>query len=131
MTNKPSLPPLSAPPETVIGPTMRIEGSLQSTGNVDLYGEFQGEMEIQARLVVGTDAKAVANLKVADLLIAGTVEGNVHASERVSLKAGANLAGDVKTPGIVIEDGAFFKGGIDILRPAAGDKQAIARSGSA
>jgi len=104
--------------ETTIGPTMHVKGTLESTAAVDLYGEFEGQMDVRARLVVGPDAKAVANLKVAELLLAGTVQGNVDASERVSLKSGANLAGDVKTPGIVIEDGAYFKGGIDIIRGA-------------
>ena len=47
-------------------------------------------------------------------------KGNVEAVDRITLRVGANLGGDVKTAGIVIEDGAYFKGGIDITRPAAG-----------
>jgi cytoskeletal protein CcmA (bactofilin family) len=102
---------------TVIGATMRIKGSLKTTENVNLNGEFEGQMDIQGRLVVGPEGKAIADLKVGELLVAGLVKGNVDAEQRVSLKQGANLQGDVKTPGIVIEDGAFFKGGIDIKRP--------------
>lgn len=104
---------------TVIGATMRIKGSLQSAENVNLNGEFEGQMDIQGRLVVGAEGKAIADLKVGELLVAGLVKGNVDAQQRVSLKQGANLVGDVQTPGIVIEDGAFFKGGIDIKRIAS------------
>jgi cytoskeletal protein CcmA (bactofilin family) len=106
---------------TVIGATMNIKGSLQSSENVDLNGQFEGQMDVKARLFIGPQAKATANLKVAELNVAGTVQGNVDATGRVTLRCGANLVGDVKTPGIVIEDGAFFKGGIDIMRGPASD----------
>lgn len=76
-------------------------------------------MDVRGRLSIGAQAKATANLKVAELNVAGSVQGNVDATGRVTLRTGANLVGDVKTPGIVIEDGAFFKGGIDIIRAAA------------
>jgi cytoskeletal protein CcmA (bactofilin family) len=118
-----SAPTTAAGVSTVIGATMRIKGSLQSPENVNLNGEFEGQMEVQGRLVVGPEGKAVANLKVGELLVGGLVKGNVDAGHRVSLKQGANLVGDVKTPGIVIEDGAFFKGGIDIKR-AGSENQA-------
>jgi len=106
---------------TVIGATMNIKGSLQSSENVDLNGQFEGQMDVKARLFIGPQAKATANLKVAELNVAGTVQGNVDSTGRVTLRTGANLVGDVKTPGIVIEDGAFFKGGIDIMRGPAPD----------
>jgi len=115
---------------TVISSSLSIKGSLKSSENVDLLGEFEGQIDVQARLFVGPEAKATANLKVAELILAGTVQGNVTATDRVSLRTGANLVGDVKTPGIVIEDGAFFKGGIDIIRAEAGAKAAPAKSGA-
>jgi len=46
------------------------------------------------------------------------VQGNIDASERIILRKGANLVGDVRTAGIVIEDGAYFKGGVDIAKPS-------------
>jgi cytoskeletal protein CcmA (bactofilin family) len=108
---------------TVIGSTMNVKGSLQSAENVDLNGQFEGQMDVKARLFVGAQAKATANLKVAELNVAGSVQGNVDATGRVTLRTGANLVGDVKTPGIVIEDGAFFKGGIDITRVPPAEKK--------
>jgi cytoskeletal protein CcmA (bactofilin family) len=114
---------------TIIGSTMNIKGSLQSSENVDLNGQFEGQMDVKARLFIGPQAKAAANLKVAELNVAGAVQGNVDATGRVTLRTGANLVGDVKTPGIVIEDGAFFKGGIDIMRVPAPDKNAADKNG--
>ncbi len=109
---------------TIIGSSMNIKGSLQSSENVELNGQFEGQMDVKARLSVGAQAKATANLKVAELTVAGSVQGNVDATGRVTLRTGANLVGDIKTPGIVIEDGAFFKGGIDITRAPATEKKA-------
>ena len=82
-------------------------------------GELSGELELNHRLTIGPKGKVEAGVKAKEVIIAGSVKGNVDASERITLRAGANLVGDVKTAGIVIEDGAYFKGGIDITRPAA------------
>jgi cytoskeletal protein CcmA (bactofilin family) len=103
---------------TIIGETMRIQGTLSSDEEIVMNGEMEGEMDLAHRLTIGTNGKVNANVKVKDVIIAGSLKGNVDASERVTLRAGANLVGDVKTAGIVIEDGAYFKGGIDIIRPA-------------
>jgi cytoskeletal protein CcmA (bactofilin family) len=104
---------------TLVGPTMRINGSLTSQEELVLNGEMQGTIESQGRITIGASAKIEATVKAKEVIIAGSITGNVDAGERVLLRAGANLIGDVKTAGIVIEDGAYFKGGIDIERPAA------------
>ena len=69
-------------------------------------------------MTIGAKGKVEAGVQAKEVIIAGSVKGNVDAAERITLRAGANLVGDVKTAGIVIEDGAYFKGGIDITRPA-------------
>jgi len=102
---------------TLIGETMRIKGNLTSKEPLQLNGELEGQVELQDRLTIGAKGKATASIKAKEVDIAGTVQGNVDASERVVLRKGANLIGDVKTAGIMIEDGAYFKGGIDISKP--------------
>ena len=57
-----------------------------------------------------------ANIKAQEIIVFGTIKGNVESESRVSLRTGATIVGDIKTAGIVIEDGAYFKGGIDISR---------------
>jgi len=104
---------------TLIGQTMRIQGSITSVEELVLNGEVKGSIESQSRITIGPTAKVEAAVKAREVIVAGSITGNVDVQERVLLRAGANLIGDVKTAGIVIEDGAYFKGGIDIARPVA------------
>jgi cytoskeletal protein CcmA (bactofilin family) len=101
----------------LIGETMRIKGDIFSKDELRIEGEVEGKLESQNRLTIGPNGKADANIKASEVIIAGTVKGNVEANQRIVLRKGANLVGDVKTAGIVIEDGAYFRGGIDIARP--------------
>ena len=103
---------------TVVGETIRIQGTLTSSEEIVVNGEISGQLELNHRLTIGAKGKVEAGVKAREVIIAGSVKGNVDAVERITLRAGANLVGDVKTAGIVIEDGAYFKGGIDITRPA-------------
>jgi cytoskeletal protein CcmA (bactofilin family) len=103
---------------TVVGETLRIQGTLTSGEEIVVNGELSGQLELNHRLTIGPKGKVEAGVKAKEVIIAGSVKGNVDAAERITLRAGANLVGDVKTAGIVIEDGAYFKGGIDITRPA-------------
>ena len=96
---------------------MKIEGEVSCHEEMHVNGEIQGQLTLDHRLTVGPQGKAYAAIKAKEVVISGMVKGNVEASERIVLKKGANLVGDVKTAGIVIEDGAYFKGGIDITRP--------------
>ncbi len=102
-----------------IGPTMCIKGDIYSTDEIQVDGEVDGTMECENRLTIGETGKAQASMKGTEVVIGGTVKGDVEATQRIVLRKGANLVGDVKTAGIVIEDGAYFRGGIDITRPAA------------
>jgi len=98
---------------------MKIKGEFSSKEEVRVEGEIEGRLDVKNRITIGPKGKADAAISATELIIAGSVKGNVNASERIVLRTGANLVGDVKTSGIVIEDGAYFKGGIDITRPEA------------
>jgi cytoskeletal protein CcmA (bactofilin family) len=102
---------------TIIGQTMRIQGTMTSGEDVHLNGHMEGQMELDGRLNIGTGGKADANIKADEVIVAGSAKGNVETSGRLVLRAGASLEGDVKATGVVIEDGAYFKGGVDIVRP--------------
>ena len=91
---------------------------MTSKEEVLVHGELSGQLELNHRLTIGAKGKVEAGIKAKEVIIVGSVKGNVDAAERITLRSGANLVGDVKTAGIVIEDGAYFKGGIDITRPA-------------
>ena len=102
---------------TVIGQTMRIQGTLTSREEVHLNGQCEGQIEVDGRLTIGTGGNANANIKAGEVVMAGSAKGNIETTGRLVLRAGASLEGDVKAAGIAIEDGAYFKGGVDIIRP--------------
>jgi cytoskeletal protein CcmA (bactofilin family) len=118
---------------TVFGKSMKIVGEVSSDEDLHVYGDLEGKLVLKNRLTIGPDSKVKANIKAKEVTVFGTVHGNVEAEQRMTLRTGATIVGDIKTAGIVIEDGAYFKGGIDISRPepakpaqkaaAAGDKR--------
>jgi cytoskeletal protein CcmA (bactofilin family) len=68
-------------------------------------------------LTVGPNGKLQAGVKAREVVVLGTIHGNVEASDKIDIRKDAKLVGDIKTARIVIEDGAYFKGSIDIARP--------------
>jgi cytoskeletal protein CcmA (bactofilin family) len=100
-----------------IGRSVTIKGEL--TGAEDLFvdGEVEGSIELRSHsLTVGPNGRVRANVVARNVVIFGKVEGNVRGNERVELKKSAVLHGDIFTQRIIIEDGAFLKGGIDIQK---------------
>jgi cytoskeletal protein CcmA (bactofilin family) len=115
-----------------IGKSVVIRGEL--TGNEDLYldGDIEGTVDLRDhKLVIGPNGKIKATITARELVVHGRVEGNVNANERVELKKSCTLVGDVSTQRIVIEDGAFFKGAIDIKESGQGKPKVMAASASA
>ncbi|HLG95058.1 MAG TPA: polymer-forming cytoskeletal protein [Bryobacteraceae bacterium] len=102
---------------TVFGKSMKIIGEVTSEEELQLEGDLEGKLTLKNRLTIGPSSKVKANIKAKEVVISGSVHGNVESESRITLRTGANLVGDIKTAGIVIEDGAYFKGGIDISRP--------------
>jgi len=101
---------------TIIGQSMRIHGTMTTCEDVQMNGHLEGQMELAGRLNIGVGGEANANIKASEVIVAGSVKGNVETVGRLVLRAGASLEGDVKATGVVIEDGAYFKGGVDIVR---------------
>jgi cytoskeletal protein CcmA (bactofilin family) len=102
-----------------IGKSVQIKGEL--TGSEDLYldGSIEGTVDLRDHsLIIGPNGKIKAAITARDLVVHGRIEGNVTATGRVELRKSCTLIGDVSTQRIVIEDGAFFKGAIDIKERA-------------
>ena len=99
---------------------MKIVGEISSDEELYVDGEMEGSLELRNRLTIGPTGKVKANIKAQEVIVFGSVRGNVEAEHRISLRAGATIVGDIKTAGIVIEDGAYFKGGIDISKTEPG-----------
>ena len=101
---------------TIVGKTMKIVGEVVSEEELYIDGELEGTLELRNPLTIGPNSKVIANIKATEIVVFGSVRGNVEALNRISLRAGASMIGDIKTAGIIIDDGAYFKGGIDISR---------------
>lgn len=98
---------------------MKVVGEISSDEELVVEGEMEGKLDLRNRLTVGPQGKVNANIRAKEVVVFGTVKGNVESETRVSLRTGASIVGDIKTAGIVIDDGAYFKGGIDITRGEA------------
>jgi cytoskeletal protein CcmA (bactofilin family) len=109
-----------ATPGTSIGKAICIKGDIYSEEDLFVDGEVQGSVELKGgRLTVGPNGKAESNVKAREVVIMGQVHGDVEASQKITIRKQGSLVGNIKTTGIVIDDDAYFKGSIDIVRKAA------------
>ena len=98
-----------------IGKSVLIKGELSGSEDLYLDGEVEGNILLREHsLTIGPNGRVRANIQAKDVVVHGKVDGNVNGTDRVELKRSAVLSGDIATQRIVIEDGAFFKGAIDI-----------------
>jgi len=101
----------------VIGKSVVIKGQIYSREDLVVDGELEGTIEAhEHRITVGPNGKIQANLKGREVVLLGQVHGNVEATDKIEIRKDARLVGDIKTARIVIEDGAYFKGSIDISK---------------
>jgi cytoskeletal protein CcmA (bactofilin family) len=99
-----------------LGATMTVKGEIYSREELYIDGEIQGAIELQHRLTVGPNGKVRANVKAKEVVVHGSIHGDVQSAEKIIIREKGSLVGDITTAGIVIEDGAYFKGSIDIVR---------------
>jgi cytoskeletal protein CcmA (bactofilin family) len=123
LPSRPSEPQVEshrAPGQAVLGKSVIVKGQILSREDLTIDGEVEGTLELQEhRLTVGANGKVKASVKAREIVIFGTVHGNVEVTDRIEIRKDAKLIGDIKTARIVIEDGAYFKGNIDIIRADA------------
>ncbi len=110
-------PPSSTLGAATIGKAVLVKGQIFSREDLVIDGEVEGTVEVQEhRITVGPNGKVHASVKAREIVVLGTIQGNVEATEKIDIKKDARLVGDIKTARIVIEDGAYFKGSIDITK---------------
>jgi cytoskeletal protein CcmA (bactofilin family) len=96
---------------------MNIKGEISTREELLVDGEVEGTLESHSLLTVGSSGKVRANIKAREVVIFGSVRGNVEVAEKIAIRDQGSLVGDIKAAGISIDDGAYFKGSIDIVRP--------------
>lgn len=103
-----------------IGKAVMIKGQIFSREDLVIDGEMEGSVEAQEhRVTIGPNGKVNAGVKAREIVILGAIHGNVEATDKIDIRKDARLVGDIKTARIVIEDGAYFKGSIDITKHEA------------
>ena len=99
-----------------IGASMRIQGEIHSNEELLVDGDVEGIVESESLLTVGPNGKIRANIRAREVSIFGAVNGNVEVTGKIAIRDQGSLIGDIKCAGISIDDGAYFKGSIDITR---------------
>jgi len=105
-----------------IGKSVIVKGEL--SGSEDLYvdGQVEGMIELQGNnLTVGPNGQVKANVNAKGVVVQGRLEGNIRATERAALTKSAVVVGDIVALRVLIEDGAYFKGRVDVQRESSQD----------
>ncbi|MBU1164602.1 polymer-forming cytoskeletal protein [Patescibacteria group bacterium] len=96
--------------ETIIGPSVKVEGDFVANGDVVVEGIVSGNLKTEANLKIGPQAKIFANVRAGTAQISGEVQGNVKVSDRLELHSTARVFGDIKTKILVVAEGASIDG---------------------
>ncbi len=110
-----------------IGKSLRVKGTV--SGSEDLYidGIVEGTIKLEKNsLTIGPNGKVQADVEARVITLLGTLQGNVRVGERIEIRKTGSLEGDLVTSRIVVEDGAVFRGSIDIEKPTQGRASATA-----
>lgn len=130
-TGKMSNLPAPSSPQTLLGKTTVVRGQLSGSEDLLIEGEFEGTITLQDHCVtVGADGQVKAEIQARQVVILGSVTGNITAREKIAIRRSGHVVGDLVAAAVAIEEGAYFKGSIDILReePQEVGKAEVARN---
>jgi len=107
--------------QATIGKSLVIKGEVTGSESLYIDGRVEGSINLSGnRVTVGRNGVVAANINAREIVVLGKVRGNLTASDRVDIRSDGSLTGDVVAARISIEDGAYFKGGIDIRKAGQG-----------
>ncbi len=121
-------PPAPGPPQTFLGRSVAVRGQFSGNENLLVEGQVEGTITLEDHTVtVGTNGQVKAEIHARQVIVLGAVTGNISAREKVEIRRSGHVVGDIVSEAVAIEEGAYFKGSIEILRE--GEREA-ARSAS-
>lgn len=109
----------SAATDTYIGPGSAFEGRLESNGSIRIEGRVSGSVHSKGDVSIGENGIVEADIQARNIVIAGTVTGNVQATEKLTIKPKGQLTGDILTALLEINEGARYEG-TSRMMPASG-----------
>jgi cytoskeletal protein CcmA (bactofilin family) len=104
---------------TIIGPEARVEGTLAAKCSIRVDGSVQGKIITPGEVIIGEGGKVEADVDAGNLVIAGSLTGNVEVKSRLELKQGGTLRGDLRADKVIMEEGAFYEGRCSMSRQEA------------
>jgi cytoskeletal protein CcmA (bactofilin family) len=111
-----------------IGRSVVVKGELSGSEDLFIDGQVEGTIELRGNsLTIGPNGQVKANINAKDVTVQGKLEGNIQASQRAELKKTAVAVGDIVTQRVSIEDGAYFKGKVEIQREGKSEGQAASK----
>ncbi len=110
-----------ADPACIIGEGIQVRGNLSGEGDLVVEGRIEGHISLQDHMIIETDGTVVADAEVQELTVNGKLSGNIDAADRVSISSSATVTGDIRAPRVIIEDGARFRGSIEMDVPLPDD----------
>lgn len=96
--------------ETIIGPSVKLEGELLGEGNISIHGTVSGKIETKGNLMIGEGSLIKAEVSAANVSVAGTVEGDIHSKEKLEIIENGKVIGDITSSTLSISPGANFSG---------------------
>lgn len=124
----------SGPAVTQIGKALKLEAEIRGAEDLYIDGEVIGQIELDGKsLTVGPNGRVQADVVAQSVTILGQLEGNVRASDSIELRKTGTFLGNMVTSRIIIEEGAVFRGSVDIVKPgqdaasASSEKKASGR----
>lgn len=96
--------------ETVIGPSVKVEGNFIGEGNVVVEGEVHGTLKTNHNLTIGKNAKVKADIEAVNLFVSGEIRGNVKIHEKTEMASTAKIFGNLETKSLSVETGAILNG---------------------
>ena len=98
-----------------LGSSLHVKGEISGSEDLFIEGSVEGVVQLEEKkLTIGPTARVTADIVAADVIVSGNLTGNVRAKSRIEIKKDGSVTGDLTTPQISIEDGACFKGSIEI-----------------
>jgi cytoskeletal protein CcmA (bactofilin family) len=104
-----------------LGANLHFKGEISGDEDLRVDGSLEGPIRLEGRnLTIGASAKLTADIVAREVVVYGSIEGNLHVRDRIEIKKDGSVVGDITTARILIEDGAYFKGSIEIDRKTSG-----------
>lgn len=114
-SSEPSSPSVTRRERAVIGPSITIQGDVAGEEDLTIFGTIEGKVDVKGNSVtIGETGRVKADVYGKTIIVEGKVEGNLYGGDQIVLRSSGNVQGNLTSPRVALDDGAHFKGAIDM-----------------